>query len=233
MSRLMNAIGGISDEHIKEFAFVKIPQRTIPVWVKFGSLAASFVLIALTITLVVGKRNQPSPVTSSENESEYNSGEPSYSQTESSDNRPQSNLNESSYPQIDNSENKTESDLNKSSYPQNVCSANSSIVDSSISSFSESQTTIMPKVILNDITYILAPHDYPTYDLPEGYVFVGQVTSNDKIDESENGYSWGCHVGDKIYQNPSDPQDVFVSTTLFSGSDKYWYIRFVDRRARK
>lgn len=231
MSRLMNAIGGISDEHIKEFAFEKIPQRTIPVWVKFGSLAAGFVLIALTITPVVGKRNQPSPVTSSENRSEYNSGEPSYSQNESSDNGSINDLNESSYPQIDNSENKTESDLNKSSYPQIVCSADSSIVDSSISS--ESQTTIIPKVILNDITYILAPDDYPTYDLPEGYVFVGQVTSNDKIDESANGYLSGCHVGDKIYQNPADPQDVFVSTTLFSGGDKYWYIRFVDRGARK
>ena len=189
MSRIMSAIEGISDEHIKEFAFVKIPQRTIPVWVKVGSLAASFVLFALAITLVVGKRSQLSPVIGSESESEYTSSGHSYPQTENSE--------------------------------------NSSINDSSGSSDSQT-TTVMPKVILNDITSILAPHDYPTYDLPEGYVFVGQVTSNDKVDENANGYSWGCHVGDKIYQNPTDPQDVFVSTTFLADSDENWYVKFVN-----
>lgn len=188
MNRIMSAIEGISDEHIKEFAFVQIPKRTIPVWVKVGSIAASLVLFALAITLVVSKRSQLSPVIGSDSESEYTSSRHSYPHTENSE--------------------------------------NSSINDSSGSSDSQT-TTVMPKVILNDITYILAPHDYPTYDLPEGYVFVGQVTSNDKVDENANGYSWGCHVGDKIYQNPDNPNDVFVNTTLFSG-EGYWYIRFVE-----
>lgn len=187
MSRIMSAIEGISDEHIKEFAFVKIPQRTIPVWVKVGSLAASFVLFALAITLVVGKRSQLSPVTGSDSESEYTSSGLSYSQT-------------------DYSENKTSSDSNADP---------------------EYSTNALPVVIFNNVIYVIAD-DYPTYDLPEGYVFVGEVTSNDRADRNTNGYSSGCHVGDKIYQNPADPHDVFVNTKLFSGGAGYWYIRFVE-----
>lgn len=193
MNRLMNAIEGISDEHIKEFAFVQVPKRTIPLWIKIGSSAASLVLIALTITLIVSKTISYFPVTSSESESEYNSSEPSSPQTNSSEDK----------------------------------SGNNS------SGSSDIPTKALPLVIFNDAVYVIAGDDYPTYDLPEGYVFVGEITSNDKTDRNANGYSSGCHVGDKIYQNPADPQDVFVSTTLFSGSDKYWYIRFVKSTHRR
>lgn len=87
MSKLMNAIEGISDEHIKEFAFVQIPQRTIPVWVKIGSLAASLVLVVMTVTLIVSRSGLYSPVIGSESESEYNSGVLSYPQTDNSENK--------------------------------------------------------------------------------------------------------------------------------------------------
>ena len=156
MSRLMNAIEGMGDEHIKEFAFELMPQRTTPVWVKVCSLAASLVVIVLTITLIVSKTSS--------------------------------------------------SDIPANAYPL---------------------------VIFNDTIYAIAADEHPTYDLPEGYVYVGEVTSNNRADSNANGYSSGCHVGDKIYQNPTDPQDVFVRTTLFSGDDQYWYIRFVNRRAQK
>lgn len=190
MNRLMNAIEGMSDEHIKEFAFVQMPKRTIPLWIKIGSSAASLVLIALTITLIASKTTPYIPVTSSDSGSEYNSSGSSYTQTNSSEYRSES--------------------------------------DSSGSS--DVPTKILPLVIFNDVCYVIAGHDYPTYDLPEGYVFVGEVTSNDKADRNANGYSSGCRVGDKIYQNPADPQDVFVNTELFSGGAGYWYIRFVKSR---
>lgn len=188
MNRLMNAIEGMSDEHIKEFAFVQMPKRTIPLWIKIGSSAASLVLIALTITLIVSKTTPYIPVTSSDSGSEYNSSVSSYTQTNSSEYRSESN---------------------------------------SSGSF-DVPTKILPLVIFNDVCYVIAGHDYPTYDLPEGYVFVGEVTSNDKADRNANGYSSGCRVGDKIYQNPADPHDVFVNTELFSGGSGYWYIRFVN-----
>ena len=185
MNTLMSAIEGMSDEHIQEFAFVQMPKRTIPLWVKISSSAASFAMIALTITLIVSKTTPYIPVTGSESGSEYNSSGSSSPQTNSSE---------------DKSENNT--------------------------SGSSDNVFILPLVVFNDTTYRIAD-EYPANNLPDGYVLVGEVTSNDRGDRYTNGYSSGCHVGDKIYQNPADSQDVFVSTTLFSGSDKYWYIRFV------
>ncbi len=192
MSSLMSAIEGISDAHIQEFAFVHIPKRTIPVWSKVASLAASLVVILLAITVFVGKKFSIVS-TNSKSGSEYASSELSSPQTNSSEDKSENNSN-----------------------------GNSDI-----------PTNALPLVIFNDAVYVIAGDDYPTYDLPKGYVFVGEVTSNNKTDRNASGYSSGCHVGDKIYQNPSDPQDVFVSTTLFSGSDKYWYIRFVKSTHRR
>ncbi len=132
----------------------------------------------------------------------------------------------------------SEYDPNELSYPQTDNSEDRSEYASSGLAFSQTNDSenALPLVNFNDAVYIIAGDDYPTYDLPEGYVFVGEVTGNNKADSNANGYSSGCHVGDKIYQDPADPQDVYVSTTLFSGSDKYWYIRFVkstDRRLQE
>lgn len=106
----------------------------------------------------------------------------------------------------------------------------SNTVDSQDSNNDNSQynTTVQPLVIFNDKFYVLSPSDYPFYELPEGYVLVGTVTSNDKADKGSNGYSSGCHVGDKIYQIPDNTNYLMVYTTLFTGSDKYHYLKFVD-----
>ncbi len=93
---------------------------------------------------------------------------------------------------------------------------------------SQYTTTVQPLVIFNDKSYVLSPSDYPFYELPEGYVLVGTVTGNDKADKGSNGYASGCHVGDKIYQNPDNTNYLMVYTTLFTGSDKYHYLKFVD-----
>lgn len=67
MSKLMNAIEGISDKHIERLAYKHIPQKKIPLWLKIGTMAAGLVLIALTITTVV--HNIPDNITSSMSES--------------------------------------------------------------------------------------------------------------------------------------------------------------------
>lgn len=114
---------------------------------------------------------------------------------------------------------------------ENMTNYDIALADSQVSDPADSQdinTTVQPLVIFNDKGYVLSPSDYPFYELPEGYVLVGTVTSNDKADKGSNGYASGCHVGDKIYQNPDNTNYVMVYTTLFTGSDKYHYLKFVD-----
>ena len=56
MNELMSAIEGISDKHIKEFAFVQKPKRKFSIWIKFGSMVAGFVMIGLSIVLIANKK---------------------------------------------------------------------------------------------------------------------------------------------------------------------------------
>lgn len=82
-----------------------------------------------------------------------------------------------------------------------------------------------PYVIVNGINYLYDDFT-PLTELPEGYIAIGSVISNDPSDQKKEGFSSGCKVGDIIYQNPSDTSEVFVYTKLFSGNG-YWYLRFV------
>lgn len=103
---------------------------------------------------------------------------------------------------------------------------------SSSHSFSQTDSSVnnvQPKVIFGGECYILAPKDTVTDDLPEGYVLVGEILSNNKSDAGKEGYSWGCHPGEKIYQDLSNPQELYVYTTFFTGTDdEFCYVRFVE-----
>lgn len=50
---LMDAIGGIGDEYIEEFADVK-PRKKLPLWVKIVPAAACAVILAVTVPSVSG-----------------------------------------------------------------------------------------------------------------------------------------------------------------------------------
>ncbi len=90
----------------------------------------------------------------------------------------------------------------------------------------------IPFVKINDMIYII-DSNYPsttTTELPNEYVIIGKVERNPSSDKSQeiiNGDGAGCKVGDKIFQAPDSPNEVYVYTTLFSGSGEYRYIRFV------
>lgn len=226
MSKLMDAIEGINDEYIKEFAFVETPKRVVPIWVKLGSMAAGLVLITLTITLIAGKNNSTVPVVGSDSSSEYDLSEPFYSQTDNSLSGSEHNPSVSSYSPIGSSGNVSEHNPSTTSYPQTVSSGSRS--DNNSSEGSDVPTEALPLVYFNDTCYVVAAYDCFTYDLPEGYVLVGEVTTTDRADKDKNGYSSGCHVGDKIYQNPANPHDVLVNTELFHFGIGYWYIRFAE-----
>lgn len=85
-----------------------------------------------------------------------------------------------------------------------------------------------PYVIVNGTKYLYDDFT-PLTELPEGYIAIGSVLSNDLSDDKKEGYSEGCKVGDIIYQNPGNTSEVFVYTKLFKGNG-YWYIRFVQLR---
>ena len=65
------------------------------------------------------------------------------------------------------------------------------------------------------------------YELPYGYVEVGEITSNYYKDYKINGFGAGPKIGEKIYQDPEHTEDLYVYTMLFSNV-KYRYIHFVD-----
>ena len=149
---LMNAIGGINDSHIVEFADVKPQKKSAALWVKIVSAAACLALVMIAIPVLNSLINKPN-----------------------------------------------------------------------------GNVSALPCITIKDTFYIIDP-EYPdslTAELPAGYVVIGTVESNDSSHKEINGYSQGCKIGEQIYQNPNLPDEVYVYTTLFSGSNEYRYIRFV------
>lgn len=49
MSKLMDAIGGISDRHITEFAYVKPQKKAVPLWARIIPAAACAAIIAAAV----------------------------------------------------------------------------------------------------------------------------------------------------------------------------------------
>ena len=154
---LMNAVGGISDRHIEEFAYISPKKRRIEPWIKTAS-AACLVLVVAVIAIV------------------------SYQKFFS------------------------------------VAYGNS------------------PCVYFNDKVYSYRGRNDANeggyYELPEGYIEVGEITSNYYKDENINGFGAGPKVGEKIYQDPEHPEDLYVYTKLFSNVE-YRYIQFVDKTYKR
>ena len=92
---------------------------------------------------------------------------------------------------------------------------------------------VYPHVYFNDRVYRY--HEYNCYgefpneisELPEGYIQVGEITTNDRNNKNVNGYGDGPKVGEKIYQDPDHPEDLYVYTALFMGG-RYTYELFID-----
>lgn len=152
---LMNAIGGISDSHIVEFADVKPQKKNATLWVKIASVAMCLALLIIAIPAINNFVKTPGDSVSA-----------------------------------------------------------------------------IPFVKINDMIYTI-DSDHPNTtltELPNEYVIIGKVERNPSSDKSQeiiNGDAAGCKVGDKIFQAPDSPNEIYVYTTLFSGSGEYRYIRFV------
>lgn len=86
-------------------------------------------------------------------------------------------------------------------------------------------------VRINDTLY---ENLYRTYDsvppvindLPDGYLLIGKVLSNNSADFYSNGYSSLCQPGDEIYQNPDFPNEIYVHTYSLYYED-YVYLPFI------
>lgn len=238
MSRIMSAIEGISDEHIERFAFVQIPKRKIPLWVKTGSAVASLVLIMLTVTmteyLTRGHREVGgwSPYVIFNDEC--------YTMSPTTD-RVVPELPDgyvfvgtvSSHGLTDEYPNghSTCCAVGDEIY-QNPSDLQNMYVRTKFMGNGEFRflrfeiINPMPSVTFNDSSYVIASEDYQRNALPDEYVFVGTINSNSFRDGLSNGYSWCCSVGDEIYQNLDDPDDLYVKTKFLSNSNEYRFIRF-------
>lgn len=87
--------------------------------------------------------------------------------------------------------------------------------------------SVYPYVMVNDVIYLIDPDGYAASELPDEYVEIGKIEGNTSADKAQNWYSQGCKEGEAVYQSADIPNEVFVYTTLFSGSGEYRYIRFV------
>lgn len=171
---LMEAIGGISDRHIEEFAYVSPKKIRIKPWIKFAS-AACLVGIIAAVTVIV-------PIIKN------NFGEINW-------NSPRVYFNDRVYSYLGRT------------YTQEELS----------------QMPGYPDILVFESGY---------YELPDGYVEVGEITTNYYKDENVNGFGAGPKVGEKIYQDPEHLEDMYVYTKLFSNV-KYRYIHFVDKTYKR
>lgn len=169
---LMNAVGGISDRYIEEFAYISPKKRLFKPWMTIAS-AACLVLVVAVIAIV------------------------SYQKffSVAYGNSPCVYFNDRVYSYL--GRHYTQEEL--------------------------SQMPGYPDILVFESGY---------YELPEGYIEVGEITSNYYKDEEVNGFGAGPKVGEKIYQDPEHPEDLYVYTKLFSNVE-YRYIQFVDKTYKR
>ena len=188
---LMNAIGGISDRHIEEFAYVSPKKRRIDPWPMI--IAAACLVVVVEIIWAMPKNRTGESDNDNLTHIDH-AGSLAY--------LPCVYFNDRMYC-YRTGDNKS---LYQPEYPDYVSDP--------------------------DTVTVTCDDCYSGYsDLPEGYVEVGEITTNDENNSNVNGYAFGTvtglKIGDKIYQDPEDPEDLYVYTTLFYNSDKQ-YFHFVD-----
>lgn len=84
-----------------------------------------------------------------------------------------------------------------------------------------------PSVIVDGMWYTLDGDDYPLDSLPNECELIGEVTCRGRENLGKDGFGSWFKVGDKIYQHPDKPDEVYVYTAFMSGSGNYWYWRCV------
>ena len=192
---LMNAMGGISDRHIEEFANIAPKKRNVKPWLMIAS-AACLVTVISAVILTAPKNKMAEP-------------EISFSQFASQAYYPYIYFNGRMY----------------GYHGRHDANGVLSEQPDDNTSYSENVSYHVPDCVTGDGGYS---------ELPEGYVEVGEITTNDENESNVNGFATGSvrglKVGDKIYQNPNDLEDLYVYTVLFL-DEEYRYYHFVVREA--
>ena len=211
---LMNAIGGISDRHIEEFAFITPQKRSIKPWMMIASAACVAAVFAVIVIIPNKKINNRTSESDNDSLTYIDHGE-------SLSCYPYVYFNDRIYGY--------QSRDNKSpyqpEYPDHVSDFDGSLFQPEYPDYISDSDTVT----------IISDGCHPGYtELPEGYVEVGEITSNDVSNSNVNGYAMGTinglKIGEKIYQDPDDPEDLYVYTALFFDGDKQ-YFHFVDNAA--
>lgn len=118
------------------------------------------------------------------------------------------------------------SDDNTSSGYETPSAGNTSFVDDMPS----------PLVVINGETYIIDNGDRIdsfAENLPEGFELIGEVMCSGSENKGNDGYGAWFAVGNKIYQHPDKPGEVYVNTTFLTGGERYWYVRCVNGEMKK
>ncbi len=90
----------------------------------------------------------------------------------------------------------------------------------------ETSPNYNPQIRLNNAVYV---YTSTAHELPEGWELISEVKKFTQY-VTENGDSNCCKQGEKIYQHPDKKHEIYVYTKLFSGSDKYWYVKFKSKK---
>lgn len=85
------------------------------------------------------------------------------------------------------------------------------------------------RVRINGRTYVwdeaAAPHERMLSALPDGYAEAGEVTTNNRKYRYDDGFGQDLDIGDKIYCSSEDPDVVYVYTEQISG--EYYFVKLV------
>ena len=191
---LMNAVGGISDRHIEEFAYMSPKRRSIKPWLVASAACMAAAAVGVLVTVPRSKPAVP---------------ETGFSEFSSLAYSPSVYFNGTMY-----------------NYYARTYHFDSELGDH-FGNLSYSDDTVS---YYNECFY--DDGGYP--ELPEGYVEVGEITTKDENDSNVNGYATGSiqglNVGEKIYQDPDEPDDLYVYTVMF-GNEEYSYYHFVVHEA--
>ena len=191
---LMNALGGISDRHIEEFAYVRPKKRSFKPWMMLASAACLVsVIVGVIVAVPKNKTNMP---------------ENSFTEFISQAYRPSVYFNDRMY----------------GYYVSHNTNSELSEIHGHSDNITYSDDVVSYKVCTE------CEYNYGYPELPEGYVEVGEITTNDTNNSNVNGYAFGTvtglKIGEKIYQDPENPEDLYVYTMISSDEKRYYH--FVD-----
>lgn len=235
MNFITSAIGGISDEHIAEFAFVKPKKVRTKLLIKIAAAAACFAAVIMVFRMFSPEMdNMPGSNITAElwphvyfNDRAYGI----YGRSDPLDELPDGYVEVGEITAVGRDVNGHgegprigEKIYQNADFPEDLYVYTTLFTGGERYRYLLFTDRTFERVRIGGKTYVwdFDHKDRYLVDLPGGYVFIGEVTTNDREYRYTDGFGQGLNIGDTIYRSPDDPDTVYVKTINFVDN----YVRF-------